>query len=193
MVVPAGLAFMGIVTLTLAIAAIRARARRGAVQALIAALLTGVQAAILCRAPRQEVSALGFGLLLSAVGGRMVAAFTSNHPARSPVQARRLLWARRLGLLSAAALSLVLALDLSGSGEAGFAVRLLLLSSAAEAARLPVRSMRSPPAPWRGGPRAFTRGLPMSSASVFSGFRPRSGCSGRSSPLQGRWPRDCGA
>ena len=136
LVVPAGAAFMAFVTATLCVAALRSGSMRGGVPALFSALLMGVQGALLCGASMPQVPVVAFGLLLSVVGGRMVAAFTWNHMDRSPAQARRFVWARRSGLPSAGAIALLLVLDLAGMGEGWLAIGLLSLAALSEAMRL---------------------------------------------------------
>lgn len=133
---PAGIAFMAFVTAILGLAALRSRQARGGVQALFAALLTGLQVAPLSGVSSPHFPVLAFGLLLSVVGGRMVAAFTWNQMTQSPAQARRFVLARGLGASSAAAMVLTLVLGLLGRDQGSLATGLLILASAAEAARL---------------------------------------------------------
>lgn len=136
LVVPAGVAFLAFVTATLIRAALRAGSKRGTVQALFAGLLTGLQIAVLSGENMPRIPVLGFVLLLSVIGGRMVAAFTWNQIDRSPAQARRFALARLAGAPAAAAISLVLALEGLGLGDGWLPISLLLIAAAAEALRL---------------------------------------------------------
>lgn len=140
LVVPAGAAFMAAVTLHLGHAALRRRSVRGAGQALLSAVLTGIEITILSGLAAPGTGVLGFALLLSVVGGRMVMAFSWNRLDRTPAQARRFAWTRHLGRLSAAAIVLAVALDLAGgrawTGSGVAAGVPLGLAALAEAARL---------------------------------------------------------
>lgn len=136
LVLPAGVAFLAFVTAILSFAAFRTGSRRGAVQALFAGLLTGLQIAILSGASVPRMPVLGLVLLLSVVGGRMVAAFTWNQIDGSPALARRFALARLAGAPAAAAISLVLALEGLGLDQGWLTIRLLLLAAGAEAVRL---------------------------------------------------------
>lgn len=136
LVVPAGVAFLAFVTAILFRAALRAGSTRGMVQALFAGLLTGLQVAVLSGASVPRMPVLGFALLLSVIGGRMVAAFSWNQIDRSPAQARRFAWARRAGAPAAAALSLVVILEGLGLGDGWLTLCLLLLAAGAETLRL---------------------------------------------------------
>lgn len=133
---PLGAAFMACVALVLLRAAWQTGSLRGGVQAGIATLLTGLQLAIFYGAVMPKVPVFAFGLLLSVVGGRMVAAFTWNQINQTAKAARRFQMARNLGLISAAAIVSVLVLDLTGSGQARAIVGLLLFGATLETARL---------------------------------------------------------
>ncbi|MEZ5797824.1 MAG: NnrS family protein [Paracoccaceae bacterium] len=78
LIAPAGAAFMAALAVTLGLAAWRAGAWRGAAQAALAAMLGAVQVAILLGADLRQAPVLGFVLLLSGVGGRIVAACSWN-------------------------------------------------------------------------------------------------------------------
>lgn len=133
---PLGAAFMACVALMLLRAALATGSLRGGVQAVIAALLTGLQLAILYGAVMPKVPVFAFGLLLSVVGGRMVAAFTWNQINQTARATARFQLARILGLISAAVIVSVLVLDLSGSGQGRVIIGLLLFGATLETGRL---------------------------------------------------------
>ncbi|WP_245593424.1 NnrS family protein [Azospirillum halopraeferens] len=136
LIVPAGVAFLACVTWVLSFAALRSGSTRGAVQALFALFLTGSQGAILSGAYVPTIPVFGLGLLLSVVGGRMVAAFTWNRIERNPSQVLRFRIARLAGVPAAVALALTLALEAVEPGWVRASASMLLLAAIAETVRL---------------------------------------------------------
>ncbi|MBA3909467.1 MAG: hypothetical protein C0524_06170 [Rhodobacter sp.] len=135
LVVPGAAAFMICVTLILARAALNAASSKGAVLALFALTLTGMQIAVLRGTIMLHVPVFGFAALLSIVGGRIVAAFTWNGLVGSETQKRRFGVARVFGLIGSGAILLVPGLDLLGATSGWFVVG-LTVAAMAEAIRL---------------------------------------------------------
>lgn len=135
LVVPAAAAFMICVTLTLARAALGSASSKGAVLALFALALTGVQVAVLRGAIMPHIPVFGFAALLSMVGGRIVAAFTWNRLAGGARLEWRFRIARLSGLFGASAILLAPGLDILGAAFGLIAVS-LLVAALAEAIRV---------------------------------------------------------
>ncbi|WP_170366888.1 NnrS family protein [Ruegeria arenilitoris] len=105
-IVPTGTAFLLFLAGRLAWAALRAQAVAGGLQALFALFLAICQLAFLTGSAPSFSTVLLVALLVSVVGGRMIAAFTWNWTHQSPTAAHRFRCARVLGDASAAALAL---------------------------------------------------------------------------------------
>lgn len=105
-IVPTGAAFLLFLAGRLAWAALRAQAVAGGLQALFALFLVICQLAYLTGSAPSFSSVLLVALLVSVVGGRMIAAFTWNWTHQCPTTARQFRRARALGDASAAALAL---------------------------------------------------------------------------------------
>jgi uncharacterized protein involved in response to NO len=134
--VPAGLGFTFWVAILLGRAALATRVPRGCVQAGFAALLVLFQVLILTGAADSTPPVLGFALLLSVVGGKMVAAFTRNRIEPSPSQVLRFRLATTFGVVGSVAIVTALLGEVvwgSWSLHVGVA---LLVAGAAEGLRL---------------------------------------------------------
>nr|WP_170538293.1 NnrS family protein [Ruegeria arenilitoris] len=105
-IVPTGTAFLLFLAGRLAWAALRAQAVAGGLQALFALSLVICQIAFLTGSAPSFSSVLLVALLVSVIGGRMIAAFTWNWTHQCPTTARQFRCARALGDVSAAALVL---------------------------------------------------------------------------------------
>ena len=132
----ASAAFMTAVSVILIHAALRARQRRGAILALFACGLTLGQVALLWGLIPPRLPLLLFALLLSMVGGRIVAAFTWNRVGEGASGHARARAARWLGLVSAAALAAILLMGATAQGHETLTPVLLLLAAGVEAGRL---------------------------------------------------------
>ncbi|MEZ5794942.1 NnrS family protein [Albidovulum sp.] len=135
-VVPAGAAFMVLLACTLGARAWRTGAWRGAVQAAFATTLGLMQVTILLGGGTLQGAVIGFCLLLSVVGARIVAAFTWNRLDCAAAPTLRFAGARWLGWPSAGAMVLLLGLDLAGRGGVPAAAWLAFGAAAAETLRV---------------------------------------------------------
>ena len=134
--VPASLGFTLWVAVLLGREALATRVPRGCVQAGFAALLVLFQVLILTGTAETTPPVLGFALLLSAVGGKMVAAFTRNRIAPSPAQVLRFRLATAFGGVGSASIIAALLGELiwgSWSFHVGVA---LVVAGVAESLRL---------------------------------------------------------
>lgn len=135
LVAVASVAFMACVALILLRAACASRSGRGAVAAIFALAMTGVQLAVICGAAAPDLAVLGFAALLSVVGGRIVGAFTRNGLTAGPARQRCLVVAGRIGCAGSAAILSALCLQVAGFASVWIACGLLIAASA-EALRI---------------------------------------------------------
>lgn len=136
-VVPAGSGFMVFLSVQLGWAVIRSRSWKGAVQALVALLLTLGQIASLLGAKPPVAPVLVLAALVSIVGGRMVSAFSWNRVSQYPGHALRFRLAAFAGLLAACAIvcaAVIDSFDLHIDGRIYPAV--LLLAAGSEGMRI---------------------------------------------------------
>ncbi|WP_377194302.1 NnrS family protein [Ruegeria meonggei] len=128
-------AFMGFVTLTLALVALRSPSSKSVGFALFALTMTGVQIAALRGGNMPFIPVMGFAVLLSIVGGRMVAGFTWNNLNCIPPRERRFRLARLCGYPSVIAILVALLLETLGA-TSEWVCASLAVAAAAETARL---------------------------------------------------------
>lgn len=136
LVLPASVAFLVTVAILLGAAAWRHCAPKGAVQMLLALLFAGGQIALLGNGHAAAPLALMPALLLSAVGGRIVAAFTWNAIDRIGRQAWRFGAARALGRVSAPLVLVALVAEIANGADNALAGIVLLAAGLAEALRI---------------------------------------------------------
>lgn len=128
-------AFLGFVALTLARGALRSPSAKSTGLALFALAMTGVQIAVLFEGTARFIPVMGFAILLSLVGGRMVAAFTWNRLSHTAPFERRFKAARRCGYVSVLAMMVALLLESFGTAS-DWLFASLLVAAVAELGRL---------------------------------------------------------
>lgn len=136
MVLPAGQGFTLWLAFLLGREAWATRVPRGIVQAGFALLLVGLQARTLLGETGFVPPVLGFALLLSAVGGRMVASFTRNRLAHHPGEEARFRFAARCGAVGTICIAAALGAEVWLGGWTWQAGALLLVAAGAETLRL---------------------------------------------------------
>lgn len=131
---PAAAAFMAFVTLSLARAALCSASPKGAALAVFSLAMTGLQVAVVTGAIPPRISVLGLAVLLSVMGGRMVAAFTLNRLAGGEQALRRFRIATVFGGLGGLSILAALVLE-TRAAASDWLVACLLVAAACEAAR----------------------------------------------------------
>ena len=132
---PATVAFFLFLTAILGRSALRSRSARAMPIALFSLAMTGFQISVLTGTTPPQVPVIGFAALLSAVGGRMVAAFTLNGLTDAGEVPRRFEIAGFFGLIGSGAIVTALSLETADIAP-GWLVVCLLVAAASETIRV---------------------------------------------------------
>ena len=135
-VLPVALGFTIWVAVLLGKEAVIRRVPRGLVQAGFALLLVVLQGAIWLGEVAVAPPVLGFALLLSAVGGRMVASFTRNRLEHHPSEDARFRFAEYCGAVGTVCIAMALGVELGLGAWTWQGGMLLLVAAIAETLRL---------------------------------------------------------